>query len=160
MSYKGAPGDCCRAGNRSPRESARAGAGASKSESGCEDAAIVLVCDMRQASLFTGLRDLLWFLLDIAFTNTGWPQGGQQAPEYASRHQRGKNNVGNRKHKTASTGTSEGQPGGVLFDDWRFLMLITSSWCFVQNLLPSLWRRLHHLTLIMDEPRRANQLPM
>ena len=59
------------------------------SESGCEDAAIVLVCDMRQASLFTGLRDLLWFLLDIAFTNTGWPQEGQQAPEYASCHQRG-----------------------------------------------------------------------
>ena len=39
-------------------------------ETGCEDAAIVLVCDMRQASLFAGLRDLLWFLAVIAFTNT------------------------------------------------------------------------------------------
>ena len=35
-------------------------------ESGCEDAAIVLACDIRQGSLCTGLRDLLWFLLDIA----------------------------------------------------------------------------------------------
>ena len=43
---------------------------ASLSESDCEDAAMVLACDMRQVSLFAGLRDLLWFLLDIAFTNT------------------------------------------------------------------------------------------
>ena len=42
--------------------------------SSCEDAATVLVCDMRPASLlaaFTGLRDLLWFRMDIALTNTG-----------------------------------------------------------------------------------------
>ena len=69
--------------------SARAGVDACDRESGCEDAASVLACDMRQASLCTGLRDLLWFLLDIAFTNTGWPQEGQQAPECASSHQRG-----------------------------------------------------------------------
>ena len=51
------------------------------SESDCEDAAIVLACDMRQVSLFAGLRDLLWFLLDIAFTNTRWTQGSQHATE-------------------------------------------------------------------------------
>ena len=62
------------------------------SASNCEDAATVLVCDMRPASLlvaFTGLRDLLWFRLDIALTNTRWSQGGQQAPRHASDDQRG-----------------------------------------------------------------------
>ena len=83
------------------------------SESGCEDAAIVLACDMRQASLITGLRDLLWFLLDIAFTNTGWPQEGQQTPECASYHQRGEATQKTQKtNKAASTGTTEDQPGG------------------------------------------------
>ena len=60
----------------------------------------MLVCDMRQASLFAGLRDLLWFLLDIAFTNTGWSQEGQQAPEYASGHQRGEATQKTEKNKT------------------------------------------------------------
>ena len=48
-----------------------------------EGAATVLVCDMRPASLlaaFTGLRDLLRFLLAIALTNTRRFQDGQQAP--------------------------------------------------------------------------------
>ena len=74
----------------------------------------MLACDMRQASLCTGLRDLLWFLLDIAFTNTGWHQEGQQAPEYARNHQRGETTVKTQKaqNKAASTGTTEDQPGG------------------------------------------------
>ena len=83
-------------------------------QAGCEDAAIVLVCDKRQASLFAGLRDLLWFLLDIAFTNTGWPQRGQQgtgvnqlSPAWSGHAEK------HRKHcKAAGAGTSEGQPGG------------------------------------------------
>ena len=99
MCCKGAPGDCGRAEIRASGGSARAGVGASMSESGCEDAAIVLACDMRQTSLCTGLRDLLWFLLDIAFTNTGWPQEGQQAPEYASCHQRGETTQKTQKTK-------------------------------------------------------------
>ena len=83
------------------------------SESGCEDAAIVLVCDMRRGSLITGLRDLLWFLLDIAFTNTGRSQEGQQTPECASYHQREEATQKTQKaNKAASTGTTEDQPGG------------------------------------------------
>ena len=31
----------------------------------------MLACDIRQVLFLAGLRDLLWFLLDIAFTNTG-----------------------------------------------------------------------------------------
>ena len=59
----------------------------------------MLACDMRQASLCTGLRDLLWFLLDIAFANTEWPQEGQQAPEYARNHQRGETTEKTQKNK-------------------------------------------------------------
>ena len=119
MSSRGAPGDCGTAGNSASGGSARAGVGACERdtvcedaaivlacdmrqgslESGCEDAAIVLAWDMRQGSLCTGLRDLLWFLLDIAFTNTKWHQGGQQAPEHARNHQRGETTVKTQKTK-------------------------------------------------------------
>ena len=90
MSCTGAPGDCDSTGDRASGGSASAGVGACDRDSGCEDAGIVLACDMRQGflesgcedtatvlacdirqgSLCTGLRDLLWFLLDIAFANT------------------------------------------------------------------------------------------
>ena len=36
----------------------------------------MLACDMRQASLCTGLPDLLWFLLDIAFASKYWMAPG------------------------------------------------------------------------------------
>ena len=113
MFCKGAPGDCGRAEIRASGGSACAGVGASMSESGCEDAAIVLACDMRQTSLCTGLRDLLWFLLDIAFTNTGWPRKvskRRSTPAVTSvekprrRHKK--------QNKAASAGTTEDQPGG------------------------------------------------
>ena len=106
MSSREAPGDCGKAGSRASRGSAHAGVGASMRGSGCEDAAIVLVWDMRQASLFTGLRDLLRFLVVIGSTNTEWRQGDQQTQRETCKRQRGKSR-GKQERQTSGTGTSE-----------------------------------------------------
>ena len=59
MSSREALGDCGKAGSRASRGSTHAGVGASMIGSGCEDAAIVLVWDTRQASLFAnGAREI------------------------------------------------------------------------------------------------------
>ena len=101
-------------------------------ESGCEDAAIVLACDIRQGSLCTGLRDLLWFLLDIAFTNTRWPQEGQQAPKYARDHQRVRNHTKNTENKAkppalAPLRTSQAARIKCYDDVYFFLSQVTSN---------------------------------
>ena len=109
-----APGDCGTAGNRASGGSARAGVGACDRESGCEDAAIVLACDMRQVS------PLHWTarLAVVPFghrVHKHWMAPGRSAS--AGVHQTVASveqplQKTQKQSKAASAGTTEDQPGG------------------------------------------------